>query len=51
MYLSILGALLNKELLFISIIKIRDFLIILSDLIDFLERNGNIEGKLIVTNC
>ena len=53
MYLLILGALLNKELLFISIIKIRDFWIIPSDLIAFLGRNGNIEERLIrlVNNC
>ena len=49
----ILGALLKKELLFISIIKIRDFWIIPSDLIVFWGRNGNIEERLIrlVTNC
>ena len=53
MYLLILGALLNEELLFISMIKIRDFWIIPSDLIAFLGRNGNIEERLIrlVNNC
>ena len=53
MYLLILGALLKKELLFISIIKIRDFWIIPSDLIVFWGRNGNIQERLIrlVTNC
>lgn len=46
MYLSILGALLNKELLSISIIKISDFLIIPSDLIAFFGERWKFRRKI-----